>query len=59
MLALETASWSLFPRSLEEDKADSKTASPNQEMAAELRRGYKQLLREAIDSLRVRLTGGG
>lgn len=56
--ALETASWSLFPTSLEEDKDDGKSISSNLEMATALRRGYKELLRGAIDSLRVRLSGG-
>ena len=57
--ALETASWSLFPTSLEEDTDDGKSKSTNLQMATALRRGYKELLRDAIDSLRVRLSGGG
>ncbi|CAE7610498.1 setd3 [Symbiodinium sp. CCMP2456] len=39
--ALETASWSLFPTSLEEDTDDGKSVSSNLEMATALRRGYK------------------
>ncbi|CAK9007257.1 unnamed protein product [Durusdinium trenchii] len=58
--ALEKASWSLFPRGrLEEDLAKGDDfKSDNQEMAATMRRGYKQMLKEAVEKLKDRLLAG-
>jgi len=88
LAAMEKASWSLFPQSLEqdlaqgEDFADSNQAGVDpaaslqradaqryfpvtptaqmlrKEMAATMRRGYKELLKEAVDKLKDRLAAG-
>jgi len=57
--ALDKASWSLFPQSLEQDLAKGETfTDANQEMAAMMRRGYKELLKEAVEKLKGRLAAG-
>lgn len=59
LAAMEKASWSLFPQSLEQDLAQGEDfADSNQEMAATMRRGYKELLKEAVDKLKDRLAAG-
>lgn len=87
LAAMEKASWSLFPQSLEQDlaqgedfadsnqagvpaaslqRADAQRYFPvtptaqmfRKEMAATMRRGYKELLKEAVDKLKDRLAAG-
>lgn len=59
LAALEEASWSLFPRRLEDDPGAASETSWNQVLAAELRCGQKSLLSEALASLRTRLEAQG
>jgi len=55
--SLEKASWALFSTTLEEDQVllESDTISTNQNLAIQFRLGQKELIAQAISSLRERL----